>query len=539
MKPKKIFNPPDPRRTSQYMRESGYSFNSAVADLIDNSIMADADTINIELGVTQQIEPFFSIGDNGHGMDESELIDAMQYGSTKKDIPQNLGKFGIGLKSSSSAFCTKFSLISRRQEKSKALKASWDLDHVNEVNDWYMEISDPQDSEESELDFTAGGGPGTLLLWENIDRIIDKFDKEGQTLTDSTVKTRMKKRETSLKEHLGMTFNRFINPSSKKKKPITIRLNGDEIEGWDPFAINEEYTEQNDLGFIPIKLPDGQQTGFRLIYYILPRPEEFSTNENRSLSRIGDSSTSATKWQGFYVYRENRLISNPTWLGTRQVEPHMNSLRIAIFFDHTMDPAFNVDMKKSQIRPSPEIQSYLENTTKLYAQQARKQSDKGREEKLKRKDIHKNSENTIAAFTNEGNLTMPTVKNIDEGNSTVIIKNNHGDTQLTMPIISNPGEKHISKHKTLDEGTLWEPGLINGVPGGHLNTGHPYYQKTWETHQDDTNIVQALDYFIWALATAETNNTNSEHTAIFKQFRVDVSENLQKLIKYLPDPTID
>ena len=116
-----MINEPDPSRLIHGLRDTGYDFYTAVADIIDNSIAADASNININIEIAPDGRKYVYFGDDGHGMDEAGLHNAMRYGAKVRENLASLGKFGLGLKTASSSICLKYSLISRT-EASEELK---------------------------------------------------------------------------------------------------------------------------------------------------------------------------------------------------------------------------------------------------------------------------------------------------------------------------------------------------------------------------------------------------------------------------------
>ena len=122
--------PPDPERVIVGLRDTGYEFNTAVADIVDNSIAANATKVQLFLAADYNGNIRLLIADNGEGMDRQGLINAMQYGSKARPSAASLGKYGLGLKTASTAFCKRLSVISRANGSTPALMATWDLYHV-------------------------------------------------------------------------------------------------------------------------------------------------------------------------------------------------------------------------------------------------------------------------------------------------------------------------------------------------------------------------------------------------------------------------
>ena len=105
--------PPDPGRMVEGLRDTGYEFPTAVADLVDNSIAAKATLVEVDVLMDYRGNITVSICDNGTGMDRTTLVSGMKYGAPARPDPSSLGKFGLGMKTASTAFCRMLSVISR------------------------------------------------------------------------------------------------------------------------------------------------------------------------------------------------------------------------------------------------------------------------------------------------------------------------------------------------------------------------------------------------------------------------------------------
>ena len=126
--------PPDPERVIVGLRDTGYELNTAIADIVDNSIAANASAVQLWLAADMKGNIRLLIVDNGDGMDRQGLLNAMQYGSKARPSRASLGKYGLGLKTASTAFCKRLSVISRANGTTPAMMATWDLYHVATVS---------------------------------------------------------------------------------------------------------------------------------------------------------------------------------------------------------------------------------------------------------------------------------------------------------------------------------------------------------------------------------------------------------------------
>ena len=147
--------PPNPSRLIEGLRDTGYDFNTALADIVDNSIDAAATKIAIKIRKDTDGDMLVTVADNGCGMDEQTLLDGMTYGASGKPDPSRLGKFGLGLKTASTAFCLRLSVITRASNDSQVFKATWDLDHVVESGKWELLLDEPVTHDLEMLDEVA------------------------------------------------------------------------------------------------------------------------------------------------------------------------------------------------------------------------------------------------------------------------------------------------------------------------------------------------------------------------------------------------
>ncbi|RYF95407.1 MAG: ATP-binding protein, partial [Chitinophagaceae bacterium] len=158
---------PSAARMVESLRDTGYVFTTAIADIIDNSVAAGATKIALTLDLQFGENPILTIADNGKGMDETELEAAMTYGSPKRPSPKSLGKFGIGLKTASTSFCRKLTVLSRKDSQYHIRQ--WDLDTIAREDNWLLLEPDLEQYEEDRefLDSTsADTSTGTLVIWE-------------------------------------------------------------------------------------------------------------------------------------------------------------------------------------------------------------------------------------------------------------------------------------------------------------------------------------------------------------------------------------
>jgi hypothetical protein len=523
--------PPDPERVIVGLRDTGYEFDTAVADIVDNSIAANATKVQLWLAADMRGNIRLTIADNGDGMDRLGLINAMQYGSKARPSAASLGKYGLGLKTASTAFCKRLSVISRPDGNSAPLMATWDLYHVAKVNKWALLLNEECDPEAVEqLDEVAAGRAGTVVLWEKVDRLIKEYADPGGAPARKAIKAK----EDGLRHHLSMVYQRFLDPADSRERHVEITLNGKAVEAWDPFQskLSELVAQET----VETELADGRQASFTIRAFILPRREEFPDDKAASAAMLSNDR------QGIYIYRENRLIHDADWLGMYQKEPHLTGLRVEFSFDHRLDDAFHLDIKKSQIILNDDLAHWLQ-TEFLPAprREANRRSREGQQKQISKKGegAHDNSNNNIR--NREAAAGGPQVNIADPNTGEAIVENKHGKTRLKLTITSakRPGEVFVQPVDGITNGLLFQPALIEGHKAVQINTTHPYYLKVYVPNLNRSVTMQGLDSLMWALCVAELSTVQDSTATMFQDMRYEVSRILEKLVESLPEPDVE
>jgi hypothetical protein len=523
---------PDAARVVEGLRDTGYLFNTAVADVIDNSIAADARNIQVLLKQDFRGNITLRIYDDGTGMTESDLLNAMRYGAKVRASKASLGKFGLGLKTASTAFCRRLVVISRAKANEPLITAVWDLDLVREKNKWQITIGESSEKETKLFEEILAGKKGTLVLWDKVDRVMKSYkDPAGATAKKGFDK--IVDGPSGLRQHLGMVYQRFLDPADKRAQNINLTLNGNPVEPWDPFCTGESNAEGDEN--IPVEMPDGGVAGFRIRAFILPRKEEFSSEDAWRKARLGNPT------QGIYVYRENRLIHGPDWLGMGFTkEPHFSLLRVEFSFDHRLDEAFQIDIKKSQIILDEAISIFVRDFLA-----PRRRAAELRYRTGARKDIKKTTENAHDVSnrnisSKEDQVIKPDVKSLDAATGEAVLINRLGEVRLKLKIgtATKPNEVHIQAVDSIDDGLLWTPAFIDGHCAVNINRGHPYYSKVYVPNLSQGVTVQGMDALLWGLSTAELNCISDTTKTYFEELRYEVSRNLKKLVEDLPEPKL-
>ena len=519
---------PDPIRMAEGLRDTGYQFNTAVADVVDNSIAAEASFVEVELKMDFKSDITLAIFDDGEGMDKAALINAMKYGSKPRPSAASLGKFGLGLKTASTAFCRKLVVISRNSATAPLNRATWDLDHIKEKNKWELLVDEPTAKQREAFERVIGSHSGTMVLWEKLDRLLKKYDKPSGAAAQNAIK----KIAEDLRGHLSMVYQRFLDPNDTRALHIKMKLNESDVLPWDPFCPSESQVVSNESP--GVELLDGGSASFSMKAFVLPRKEEFSSEEAAKKAQVSNNN------QGIYIYRENRLIHGPDWLRMFTKEPHFSLLRVEFSFDHKLDEAFQIDIKKSQIILNEALYDHVIDFLTPPRRAAEEAYRKGTKAKTAAaaKSAHDSSNRNISS--KESQVIKPEITSVDAEKNEAQIVNKMGPVRLKLKIstAAKPLEVHIQPVPSIDDGLLWEPCLIDGHCGVRVNTGHPYYHKVYLPNITEGVTIQGMDALLWGMSVAELNCVSDPTKAIFAELRYEVSRNLRKLVEDMPEPVI-
>lgn len=320
------------------LRAIGYSFSTAVADIIDNSITAQAKSINLYFDPLEE-EPYFLILDDGYGMNYNELENAMLFGSNREgkvDCEQDLGRFGLGLKSASLSQCRKFIVISKKDGSISGM--SYDLDWIEKTNSWDLLILSQEQIEKSPYFEKLNELPsGTLVIWNKFDKILSEsgisFEKTFRKIVDE------------MKKHIEYVFHRFFND-------ISIYVNEMRIEKRDPFL--ESSLKGQHGRKTSIKINNCKRT-IDVIPHILPYANALTHEE---LKLLGNPKSLYDE-QGFYIYRNKRLIYWGSWM-YMGYKSELNKLaRVQVDIPSELDEMWMLDVKKSSAKIPEVIKEHI------------------------------------------------------------------------------------------------------------------------------------------------------------------------------------
>lgn len=323
----------------QTLRAMGYTLETAVADILDNSITAGARRITLTFTWHGE-DSSLLIADDGYGMDERELVEAMRPGSlhpSDERATTDLGRFGLGLKTASFSQARRLTVISRRDGGPVNFRC-WDLDHINETRRWCLLTFLSDNSLRQQLEQQTRG---TIVFWEKIDRLTGGLNEGNEdhlaVFTNAVV---------DVKRHLAMVFHRYLEAG------LTIVVNGRELEPWDPFLTDKD--RYGAASQVVLDEPIGKGL-VKVLAYVLP-------HHNRLSTMVFDEASGVRGWnahQGFYIYRNQRLLVPGDWLGMFRRDEHHKLARIMVDLPNTLDSDWQIDIRKSVARPPTLLRAEL------------------------------------------------------------------------------------------------------------------------------------------------------------------------------------
>jgi hypothetical protein len=334
----------------QSLRAFGYDMGMAVADLIDNSIFAGAKNVSVSYAWNDG-NPWIRVTDDGSGMPEERLVEAMRLGTKnplEKRDPEDLGRFGLGLKTASFSQC-KFLSVWTKTREDKIATRFWDLDQVQNSKSWLLGKVPPKDSMALLVPVLESG---TVVLWQNMDRVVDHFE-----VVKHKPENMFLERFLSVKEYLEMVFHQYLESRSNK---ITITVGAACCEPWDPYLRSNHFTQE-------LSSEKYEDSRVSVVPYVLPHVSKRSIPENMH----GGGPKGWNAQQGFYIYRNRRMIVSGGYLDfDLRAEEHYKLARIRVDIPNDMDHEWSIDVRKAVAIPPDRLRGELLRIAKATRQKA-------------------------------------------------------------------------------------------------------------------------------------------------------------------------
>ena len=492
---------PNAGKLMESLRHTGYDNYHAIADIIDNSIDADAQNISVE--VHQKKGDFvIKVVDDGNGMNEDKLTEALKLGSeSEKNIDSDLGRFGMGL-------CTAGLSISRRttvltkQEKSQILVGINDIDWVIKFNEFKSYIGEAI-PEQSELfdKLLKGFHQGTAVIFSKSDRIQN---------TNVTIFSNI------LKKGIGRIFRRFIEAGRK------FYVNGELVQIFDPLMLSEPGTYVYSDEEYPIKIETSNghiEDTVRIRMALLPN---FGGpgNRDRGINLLN---------QGFYVMRNQRELFAGETLGVYTRDPHYNRVRAEIYFSGALDELMGVHFTKRGISTSQGLRDKIKEIARSQMSHLAGMAIQQRP-KAEKEVSHEETEKLISKKSKL--LIKPPAETAK--------KEPKKRTRKQPDVPKEPEREGVRERlrricrfeeSSLDRlGPLFYPFMAGSKVVIRWNVEHPFYEKILVSKKDDKTFITAVDFLIYSLASAELKSRSDDNVSLFENIRSDMSTNLRVLM---------
>lgn len=350
------------------MRSVGYSLESAIADLIDNSVSFGATLVRIQFRPFDN--PYVAIIDDGEGMLPDELTEAMRHGARNPNEirrSNDLGRFGLGLKTASLSQCRKLTVASYKKGILSA--RSWDLDLVAERKAWILRLADNREEIVGlpHVNELLEQGHGTVVLWQDLDRL---------AAGESSVETALGIKMGQVREHLAMTFHRYLAGELGLTR-LRIDINNNPVLPLDIFLASHSATQRLNKDTFRVR-----EHEITVQPYILPHISKLSVED----LKLAGGEEGLRRNQGFYVYRNRRLIIKGTWFRLARAEELTKLARVRVDIPNSLDDLWTLDIKKSSAHPPEVVRRNLSRTVDRIAEGSR-QTYKYRGRKTRRDGI--------------------------------------------------------------------------------------------------------------------------------------------------------
>lgn len=502
-------NDPNAGRLIESLRHLGYGNYEALADIVDNSIDAEARNINIRIFQREGHHEIW-VGDDGNGMGRDTLDQAMKLGSeTPRDKNSDLGKFGMGLVTASLSIARRCHVITVASDG--VLSSAWDVDEIVEKNAFVKHLDDATADEAKMLFDGIGDKPSGTLI------ILSKIDSLTNWNTSSFA--------TNLRNHLGRVHRHFL------RSGLTITINGEEIPAIDPLELSDKATEiVIDENIIVSFTSDGEKQTEDVRVRIVLIPEE-PLNE-----RAIDKSMKA---QGFYVLRNQREVMDANSLDFFTKHNDFNRMRGELFFPGTLDKVVGIEFTKRQVKFDQSIRDQLKVVIEPICKSLKARVGNERRAKTSaiQQELHARSAKVISE---KDKLLIKPKARIEKRSSPTNVR----DDRITEPSGTEKERRNLRRIQDVQSrlgceireerlgpnGQVYESDMEGRKIILRYNVEHPFYQRFIVDNLDEPRIVAAVDFLIYSLASAEWKMLDDGESEIINNFKAVFSANLRTLL---------
>lgn len=503
-------NTPNAAKLMESLRYSGYDNNIAIADLIDNSLDANATNINIEINLDSKKEEHIVIIDDGSGMDEETLGQALRLGSiTHRNVESDLGRFGMGMVTASISIAKRIEVFTKQKDK-PMLTSIMDLEEMAKSNNFnvYREKSTSE-----EIKFAKHRGledSGTILVL----RKCDKLTKSGVVeFTDS------------LRKDVGETYRYFLRSGKK------ITINNKLVEIVDPMwtdgGLTKEYKQKSEIFSderyeIKIDGADSKES-FAVKIYVLP---QFDQSVMRKL-KIN------VKNQGFYILRNYRQISKADHLGGLWEQHNdLNRVRVEVIFSGTLDSAMGVNYTKHNIKPIQAIVDKFQSDIMPQIDTLRKRFKKD----TKRESAKDLNFSEAERIISQKNKLLDKAEPDKKGKPTPInpvVKRPKTKVEEEVIKRGRPSLAHLARFESHSfglTGPIFEVEKQGKITIIQWNIDHPFYERFLIEYKDNIDLVNAVSFLAYSLGESKLKYSSDETYEMLENIMSTISTNLRVLL---------
>lgn len=540
---------PAASRTFTALRDMGYDINSALSDIIDNSI-SEGKARNIYIWFDSNSKSKFRmrIFDDGVGMKEGRLEEAMRLGSSNENYEKgNLSKYGMGMKTASLSQAHKLTVISKRAGDIPS-SYCWDMHHVNKTDKWDLfknslweinlllkELLNERSNEDRKiLESLFARDSMTVVMWDDLKDFQKDYDKCSSPVTS---KNFWNKTSDRIVLYLRLIFHRFISGEYGTFK-VNLFFNGKLLTAFDPFCRDEEHTKEMALpsrhGQFVI---DKKMPPIIIRRYILPTHPAKPGNFKFSSMDAWEEAKGVLSWneaQGYYVYRNNRLINFGGWYRTKALDEHDKLARASIDLTDDHDDLFTLDVKRTRIQFPELFKNHLiDYVNKGFIAEAKtRYSTAEKKEKPMLNDVRgkaKKVSHLSSALVSADNITVTEFTERKQ----IVISNKYGSKiseDMTYKKLE-AGQKIISA-VFKDDTFFWK--MVPSPDSDFqvlINKKHPFYDVVYGNDEADRKTTAIMDAFLFTMSFIELKCITENNEFLFEQMRLVAASVLKKFVE--------
>ena len=336
------------------LRATGYSLPDAIADLIDNSLAAGARNVWLTFHWAGS-DSSVSVVDDGLGMSQPELVNAMRMGSQsplEERDRSDLGRYGLGMKTASISQARSLTVASRISPDPEINVRRWDLDHITSIRDWHL-LRSATDDGAARLSVLESMSQGTVVVWEKLDRLVGEA-----SASDARARRQFLEAIRGVEAHIAMVFHRYMSGP----RAVAFWINDQRVSAWDPFLADHPATQR-----LPSEVLGSAGSTVTVEPYVLPHHARLTAEQHS----VAGGPAGWNAQQGFYVYRNRRLLLAGDWLGLGyRKEEHYKLARILVDLPNSMDNEWEIDVRKSKARPPLALRDELKRIARITRERA-------------------------------------------------------------------------------------------------------------------------------------------------------------------------